>query len=167
MNKAGLEKILGSHSKWLRGKAGGRRANLRDAYLGDANLRDANLRDADLTGANLTGANLGGADLADANLPSPTMMLLANWGGLSENLTRHLMRYDAANHPKPKAFDKWAVGGECPYSGIKIARAANFIENREWYTPGPAKSAYWLMVRVIREKCADSDYHVKKKARQP
>lgn len=62
--------ILDRHKKWLKGEAGGSRANLCDADLRGANLFRANLRDADLCGANLRGADLCGADLCDAkNIP--------------------------------------------------------------------------------------------------
>jgi uncharacterized protein YjbI with pentapeptide repeats len=68
-----LANILDLHGKWLRGEAGGSRADLRRANLTVANLTGANLRDADLTRANLgeanlREANLGGADLRGANL---------------------------------------------------------------------------------------------------
>ena len=68
-----LPEILAAHRKWVLGKEGCGRANLRDAnlhgaYLRDADLRDANLHGADLRGADLRGANLRGADLHGANL---------------------------------------------------------------------------------------------------
>ena len=58
-----LQAILTAHVKWLRGEAGGSRADLSDADLSDANLSDANLSRADLRGADLRGANLRGANL--------------------------------------------------------------------------------------------------------
>ena len=68
-----IEKILEKHEKWLTGREGGERADLRGANLCGANLRGANLRGAnlcraDLRGANLCGANLRGANLREANL---------------------------------------------------------------------------------------------------
>ncbi len=146
-------------SAYLRG------ANLSDADLSGAYLRGANLSDADLSGAYLSGANLSDADLSSAylssvDLPAPTMMLLCNWGWVSDELCADLMRYDAENCPNGKElFYEWAKGGNCPYSDLKIERAANFQERRELYKPGRARSALDLMISLIREKCKDSDYH--------
>ena len=63
-----LKEILEAHEKWLNGKEGGEKADLRNADLCDADLCGANLCGADLCGANLCGANLHGADLRSANL---------------------------------------------------------------------------------------------------
>jgi hypothetical protein len=54
-----IRQILASHAAWLRGEAGGERAN----------LTDGDLTDAYLAGANLAGANLTDAYLADAVIP--------------------------------------------------------------------------------------------------
>jgi len=120
-----------------------------------ANLSEADLSEANLSEANLSKANLSGADLRWANLPSPTMLLLANWGNvyLSNELCIELMRYDAANHPKPELFNKWANGGDCPYNGIKWQRCANFQERKDLWSPGPAKSALELAMMLLKEKC--------------
>lgn len=136
--------------------------NLRGANLANACLRGADLRGANLRDANLRGANLRDADLRGATLPAPPVVLLAAWGEVSPDLCTELMRYDAVNHPKPAAFDAWAEGGPCPYDGARVQRSARFTEDRTLWSPGPALSAFYLMVRVIREKCADSDYHEKK-----
>ncbi len=134
--------------------------DLRWAYLSGADLSGADLR-----WAYLRGADLSGADLRGAYLPAPTIVLLASWGIVSPGLCRDLMRFDAANCPSGrKRFAAWKggtqlYGGECPYSGVKVQRAAQFKEQEEHYSPGPAKSALNLMIAVIREKCADSDYH--------
>jgi len=134
-------------------------ANLRGAYLrgadlSGANLRGANLRGANLSGANLSGADLSGADLSGANLPAPTMILLAYWGEVSDDLCRDLMAYDAACHPYPAAFDRWAQGDACPYSGVKVERAAQFQEKRGlWDAKAPLCRPYDLMQRVLTEKC--------------
>jgi hypothetical protein len=69
------------------------------------------------------------------------------------------MRYDAANHPDPKTFDDWAQDGPCPYDGVDVERAAIFAENKRLWSPGTPPSATNLMIAVIREKCADSDWH--------
>jgi hypothetical protein len=127
-----------------------------------ADLQSADLRSANLRSADLQFANLRSADLQSANLPAPSVMLLASWDIVSDDLCRDLMHYDAANHPDPTAFDRWAVGGACPYSGVRVQRSANFTEQRELWAFGPTGqplTAFALMVRLIREKCANSDYH--------
>ena len=123
-------------------------ANLSGAYLAGANLSGAYL-----LGAHLSGAYLAGANLSGATLPSPTVVLLADWGAVSNDLTRDLMRYDAACHPDPTAFDRWAGGGAFPYDGVKVGRAAHFKERRDLWSPGPSERPYDLMVRVLAEKC--------------
>ncbi|MCP4215677.1 MAG: pentapeptide repeat-containing protein [bacterium] len=139
-------------------------ANLSDADLSDANLSDANLRnadliDADLRNANLSDADLRNANLSDANLPSPTILFLACWGEVSNELTLSLMRYDAEHHQDPEAFDKWAAEGLCPYNDTKYQRAVNFREKRDLWKPGRAPRGFELMAACIKEKCKDSDYH--------
>jgi hypothetical protein len=137
-----------------------RNANLRNADLRGANLFSANLRSADLRGANLFSANLRGANLRGANLPAPTVVLLANWGAISSELTALAMSYDAACHPDPSAFDLWAETGKCPYAGVKFERACNFEESRELWNPELKAPRPWdLMVALIRENCSDSDFH--------
>jgi hypothetical protein len=172
-----LTQILALHAKWRNGETGGVCANLWYADLRDADLRYADLRDANLRGANLRGANLRYANLRDANLryadlwdanlrganlryakwndatnwPAITAVLLANWGEVSDDLCRDLMRYDAYCHPDPSAFDKWATGGPCPYHGLKIQRAAHFQEKKELWVPGPVRT-YDLFTRLLAEK---------------
>lgn len=86
----------------------------------------------------------------------------ADWGAVSAKLCRELMRYDAANIPNgTKRFNIWAKGGLCPYNNLNIKRVAHFIQDSSHWKPGPAKSAYELMVMCIRENCKDSDYHTK------
>jgi hypothetical protein len=129
-------------------------ANLYGANLCGANLRGADLRGANLRGADLYGADLRGADLYGANLPSPTVVLLANWGNVTDKLCRDLMTYDAACHPDPTLFTKWAEGGPCPYIAIKIERAASFTEVKAlWKENLPLCRPYDLMIRVLEEKC--------------
>ena len=138
-------------------------ANLRWADLSEADLRGANLSGANLSGANLRGANPGEANLRGANLrganlsciPAP-LVLLARWGELPDALTLDLMRYDASNHPEPTRFVQWGGGGPCPYSGLPIARAANFQERRELIGPDflslPVKSAWQLVCELAEVK---------------
>ena len=89
---------------------------------------------------------------ASADLPSPTMVLLAIWGELSEQLTADLMLFDASAHPDQAAFQRWADGGPCPYEGIKVQRAANFKESKKLWGTGKPDTIYNLMVRVLKEK---------------
>ena len=63
-----LSIVLEKHGKWLRGKPGGERANLRYADLSGANLSGADLSGANLSGADLRDADLRYADLSGANL---------------------------------------------------------------------------------------------------
>ncbi len=135
-------------------------ADLRYSNLNGAYLRYSNLNGACLTDASLHLANLRGANLTGARLPSPTMMLLAWWGELSDSLTALAMAYDASCHPDPSAFSVWANGGPCPYDEVKVYRACNFRERKECWDPDlPAPRPYDLMVELIREKCSDSDFH--------
>jgi len=175
MDKKDLTKILNDHKKWVNGE-GGERANLWNANLWNADLRNANLWNADLRNANLWNANLRNADLwnadlrnanlwnanlwnanlwnanlCDAVLPPPTILLLCNWGKVSDKLTSELMRYDATNHPHPHKFQEWADGGDCPYSS-GFPRVAHFQECRECWKPGKAKSARELVLMLFKEK---------------
>ena len=160
--------LRGANLRWadLRG-ASLSEANLRGADLYEANLREAslccaNLRGANLRGANLREADLGEADLRGADLPSPTTVLLAYWGNVSDLLCTELMRYDAANHPDgDEAFTTWKETGVCPYNNCHVQRAANFEERRDLWSPGPAKSAYELMCMVLDEKCTWRDDETK------
>jgi len=140
-----------------------REANLRGANLSGADLSRADLSRADLIEANLSRANLSGANLRGANLsgadlsciPAP-LVLLAHWGELPDALTLDLMRYDAANHPHPERFLRWADDGPCPYSGLSLARAANFTERRELIKADflglPVKSAWDLTCELAEVK---------------
>jgi hypothetical protein len=149
---------------YLRG-ANLRGANLHGANLSETNLSGANLRGADLSGAylrgaylrgaNLRGADLRGADLQETRLPSPTMVLLAHWGRVSDDLTRRLMAFDAACHPEPEAFNVWARTGKCPYGDCRVERAARFEERSSLWTPDLLtlrESPYELMVAVLKEE---------------
>jgi len=112
-------------------------------------LRDANLRDA-----NLRYANLSDAKVATVKWPSPTMVLLANWRVVPDELTQLLMKYDMSNHPNHKAFEVWVKTGACPYHSCSVQRAANFQEQRKLFDPNaPLLSAYELMQRLLKEKC--------------
>jgi hypothetical protein len=106
-------------------------------------------------------ADLSGASLSGANLSASTMCLLANWDEVSDDLCIELMRYDAANHEDPEEFIRWKENGKCPYKNKKYQRAAIFRQKKELYTPGPSLRPFDLMVRIIQEKCKDSDYHKK------
>ena len=139
-----------------------RSADLRSADLQYANLQYANLRSADLQYANLRDvnlryANLRYADLRYADLPAPTMVLLANWGQLSDISIIKLMRFDASAHPDKEAFCRWANDGPCPYNDVKIQRVVNFDEKKELWSPGPPPTIWEAMKMVLDEKCPDWD----------
>ena len=105
-----------------------------------------------LARAYLAGANLVDANLVDANhLPSPAAILSGNWGEVPDDLCMELMRWDAANHPDPTAFDRWAAspGGPYPYDGVKVARATWFREKRELWSPGPSMRPYDLAMKMM------------------
>jgi hypothetical protein len=128
------------------------KANLREVNLREANLRGAYLGEANLRGAYLGGANLYGANLRGAYLPAPQVVLLANWGALSDSRTLQLMRYDADNHPNKKLFDTWANGGPCPYNDINVQRSVIFHERMDLWRPfRKPPSAYKLMMAVLKE----------------
>ena len=160
------------HTLYLKGKENGARMNLENcdlqeinlsgAYLSRANLSEAYLSEAYLSGANLSEAYLSGAYLSGANLPSPTEILVANWGELSDSLTAQAMAFDAACHNDPEKFNVWKETGVCPYADSKFQRACNFREKRELWNPNIPVPRIWdLMVAIIREKCANSDFHDK------
>jgi hypothetical protein len=132
-----------------------RSADLRFADLRSADLSFADLRSADLSFADLSFADLRSADLSSANLTSPTAVLLAMWGDLSQQLCADLMLFDADNHPDKTAFDHWAAGGSCPYSDVHVQRAANFSERKELWGKGQPCRPYDLMTRVLAECCPD------------
>jgi len=150
-----LTKILNAHKKWVQGEGGGRanlgEADLREANLWGADLWGANLGEANLGEADLWGANLGGADFTNTILPPPTLLLLCNWGRVSDELTTELMRYDATNHPHPHKFQEWADGGGCPYNR-GFPRVAHFQECRECWKSGKAKSARELVLMLFKER---------------
>ena len=123
-------------------------ANLRGADLRKVSFCNANLRDT-----NLCGADLRGADLRVAYLPSPTMVLLAEWKEVSDELCIELMRYDASCHPDPTKFNIWVETNNCPYKYAQVQRAANFKEKKELYSASPSKGPYELMNMLLKEKC--------------
>ena len=131
------------------------RATLEGARLAGAEFRKADLEGANLVKADLQFAVLHGANLRRAHLPSPGMMLLAGWMECSAELTALLMRLDAGAHPDPAAFERWASGGVCPYSGVYVRRAANFSESRRWWRPGPAPTLWEAWSAVRAEHCPD------------
>ena len=114
-----------------------RGSDLRECYLRECNLSGSNLSGSDLRGSNLRGSHLRGSNLSEANLPSPGMILLAQWGEVSDALCGELMRYDAANHPDPSSFDRWAETGLCPYEDCLIQRSVNFKQKKSSGRPGP------------------------------
>ena len=106
----------------------------------------------------MSGSNLSGSNLSEQ---SPTSLLLAAWGEVPDDLCRDLMRYDAANHPRPESFNTWAAGGACPYTGCKWGRSANFFQKTSLWSPdlllSPPKSALELAERLIAAKCVKGE----------
>ena len=95
---------LEKHLLWVKGEAGGERAN-----LSGADLSGANLREADLSGANLSKANLSGANLRKANLSGAEGLLLASdW--LKQNFQKTdqgyiVYRTQKGNYSKPPSWE--------------------------------------------------------------
>ena len=105
-------------------------------------------------GVDLQEADLQGAVFdKDTKWPSPTEVLLACWGRLSDQLTADLMLFDSRCHPDPAAFDRWVAGGICPYFDCSVTRAANFQEQKELWGQGVICRPFDLMKRVLEEKC--------------
>ena len=162
-----IQNILALHLLYLKSESEGLRANLSGANLSRADLSGANLSRANLSGANLSradlfGANLSRANLSGANLPAPTGMLLVQWGEISDLLCQQAMAFDASCHNDSSLFDNWKENGTCPYSNSKFQRACNFREKRDLWNPSIKVPRVWdLMVALIREKCANSDFHDK------
>ena len=163
-----VKEILKLHKKGLNGEPDGKRlewhslsaqekealrgANLRGANLWGANLWGANLRGANLWDANLWGANLWDADLRGAKYNPITLLSTVYWGKLSNCATTLAMRFDAASHPNPHAFQIWADGGSCPLNTSSVVQAINFEPRRNCWVPGRVPSP-WLMWRILcREK---------------
>ena len=170
-----LKELLELHRKWLVGEEGGKRLELPGANLGEANLEGANLREAnlgeanlqraDLRIANLGRANLEGADLWETNLRRAYLreanlegakganLYECNWGELSDELTLEGMRKDAASHPDPKAFDRWAKGERCPYGDLLLSRRFFFQEKKELWREGlPTMTDWEFLRRILEEK---------------
>lgn len=141
-----------------------RYADLDDLDLQGVDFRGMDLRDANFHRSNLRGAWFHGAKVDGVHWPAPTMVLLANWGECSDRLTTALMRYDAANHPDPKAFLNFGTNGWCPYRmgfGVTVERCANFNENQmligKTFLRHKVYSAYELMQMLLREHCNVDD----------
>ena len=135
-------------------KAVKERINLYGARLDGASLDGALLDGASLDGARLDGARLDGASLVRARLPAPTVLLLAYWGTVSEQLCADLMEYDCWSHGDRKAFDNYAVTRRCPYDGHLEQRAAHFTEDGSVWAKkiGKLCSPRDLMLRLFAEK---------------
>jgi hypothetical protein len=102
----------------------------------------------------LQSADLRYADLRSAILPAPTIVLLANWGSVSEQLCADLMEYDSWIHGNREAFNEFARTGKCPYNGHGECRAANFPESKTIWAKqiGQLHSPRELMLRLFQEK---------------
>ena len=176
-----LKAVFEDHAKWLKDK-GGSCADLSGSNLSGSNLRWSNLRGSNLSGSdlsgsdlrgsnlsgsdlrgsdlrwsNLSGSNLSGSNLRWSDLPAPTMILLADWGPLTDISTLELMRLDASAHPDKEAFCRWAAGGPCPYNNVKVQRVVNFQEKKELWSPGPPPTIWEAMKMILDEKCPGWD----------
>ena len=142
------------------------KANLRGADLREANLREADLRGADLWRADLREANLWRADLREANLweadlweakikfskfPSISLLSNINLGQLPSNIAKELMRRDAAAHPHPEKFIKWAKGGDCPYQNEELFWKFK-QERKVWRRGKPTMSDADLIFAICKAK---------------
>jgi hypothetical protein len=134
-------------------------ANLSSANLHSANLQSANLCSANLSSANLHSANLEGMKYdSKTKFPSSSEMLIANWGNVSDELCRLMMKYDMANHPEPEKFVQWASGGKCPYDNCQFQRVAIFSQRKHLSDPdAELKSALELVQMLLKEKCVFVD----------
>ena len=167
-----------------------REANLRGAKLRGANLREADLREADLCRADLYGADLYGADLYEANLreadlcradlygadlreanlreanlvfskfPSIRILSGLSLGNLSASLSVELIRRDAAAHPFPERFQKWANGGECPYQDEEYFWIFNYEQGKALYTPG---NPTMTDVELIKAICSEKGWQIRER----
>jgi hypothetical protein len=130
-----------------------REANLTCTGFREADLRGANLREAFIVGTTFEGMRFS----KQTKFPAPTVMLQANWCDLPPLLVKKLMRYDADNHPDPKAFFLWARTGRCPYAHVNVERSAHFEEDMSLITPSflrlKVESAYTLMKMLLKERC--------------
>ena len=127
------------------------RVDLQGADLPRVDLQGANLQRANLRWANLWGADLRGVNLNNAQF-TPSSILLAFWGELSDSLTADCMELDASAHPDRSAFDRWADGGECPYADKSIYRIVNFEEERSLWGTGKLDTIWNIMMRIFSEK---------------
>lgn len=136
-----------------------------ESDLTAANLSKADFERASFYGCNLTSINIlhsdvSGTNLKNAILCAPTAMLLADWGELSDELTALAMAFDASCHQDKELFDNWSEWGPCPYGETNYQRACNFLEKRSlWHSSIAPPTPYNLMIMLIKEKCADSDWH--------
>ncbi|MHA2333212.1 MAG: pentapeptide repeat-containing protein [Candidatus Hodarchaeales archaeon] len=137
------------------------RTTIQRADFYGANLYKTTFFKTDLEGGSFIGANLYKTRFRHTNLkgvllPSPSMVLLADWGKLSNETTLALMRLDAANHPEgEEIFNEWAEGGDCPYTASYSDRMAIFQEDSTLWEPGPPPTVYEAMCMVLSEKCPE------------
>lgn len=147
--------------------AGMRETNLKHCDLTGSNfnytdLWSSNLEDSHLVNCSFIGSNLLECNLKNTKLGSPTLLLLADWGELSDELTKLAMAFDASCHHNKTLFDAWSESGRCPYMSCSYERACKFKEKRYlWDAEIKAPGALELMIKIIQEKCVDSDWHNK------
>ena len=127
-----IQETLRLHSLWVRGEAGGERANLLGANLLGANLLGANLSGANLYGANLSGASLSRANLLGASLPAGWYWLTTTAQGYNvmavwrDGAWRILA--GCRDFPVEEAVAHWSAPDyHTPLSGRKTVAAINWF----------------------------------------
>lgn len=117
--------------------------------LAYANLTDATLCNAQLDNTILYMANLRGANLAGAKLNLHDALQIAF---TDRELIAIAMQIDAANHPDPESFDRWAAHDDCvcPFSLPNSYRLiSGFEPDKTLWKPGKPKMSlyeFWLEV---------------------
>lgn len=117
MERKELEKILGSHTKWLRGEDGVR-ADLQYADLQYADLRDADLRGADFRDSDLMDADLSGAKNVNIPFACPSDGAFVGWKKCRDNLIVKLQVQSSAKRLS-------ATGRKCRCDKAKVLAIQN------------------------------------------
>ena len=115
-----LKDILDKHSKWIRGEAGGSRAD----------LSCANLYRADLSCANLSGANLYGANLRETLYKDNIIVNFMYQKHTATYLGTNEIRIGCHVYPINHWVDNFEeIGKKANYSDEQIKRYGKFIKS--------------------------------------
>lgn len=129
----------------------------------EASFFNVNLEKVDLSYTNIILTTFRNCNMKNTVLPSPGMILLANWGGYDSDDISMLMKLDASAHPEPEKFDKWALGEGCPYTNVNFNRAALFLENRNYWNSKKDFPTLWEVVYIIMKKyCPSWNYSLER-----